>query len=264
MARYKLLISYDGSTYVGWQVQPTGLAIQSQVQGALETILRHPVNVTGSGRTDAGVHALGQVAHFDTFVAYDPHRWLRSLNALLPPSIRIVHIDAVADAFHARYSALSKIYYYYLHLDAVMLPFYRSYRWHTAPLGVKAGCETVEELRWLASHCVGERDFRSFCNRRRKLACVADPRVVHTGLESSVRSLFRLDVVEEPGGVRLEFEANGFLYKMVRNLTGTLVSLLGKPNGRERLEAMFQALDRREGGMAAPPQGLFLAKVCYP
>ncbi len=250
MARYKLTIAYDGAAYVGWQVQKNGLAIQAVIQHALQTILRHAVDLTGSSRTDSGVHALGQTAHFDTPLRLESRRFLYSLNALLPPEIRIVHLESVEDTFHARYSALSKVYHYHLHLEAVMQPFVRPYRWHTAPLGLPAGRDTLEELRSLAQQCVGQHDFRSFCNRKERL-------------DNSLRHLMRLDLVDEEGGVRLEFEADGFLYKMVRTLVGTLVSLVGKRGNQAKLAEIFRARDRRAAGAVAPPQGLFLMQVRY-
>ncbi len=128
MSRYKLTLAYDGTNYCGWQVQTEKTSIQSLIQQALQTALRHPLNLTGSGRTDAGVHAQGQTAHFDTDLPFDPARLRLSLNALLPPDIRILLIEPAAPDFHARYSAQSKIYHYHLHLDRIANPFTRLYR----------------------------------------------------------------------------------------------------------------------------------------
>lgn len=126
--RYKLTIAYDGTHYCGWQVQDHLDSIQSLIQKALQTALRHPLDLTGSGRTDAGVHARGQTAHFDSQLPFDPSRLRLSLNALLPPDIRILKIDPVAPDFHARYCAKAKIYHYHLHLSRVDDPFTRLYR----------------------------------------------------------------------------------------------------------------------------------------
>ncbi|MBX9743616.1 MAG: tRNA pseudouridine(38-40) synthase TruA, partial [Chlamydiales bacterium] len=122
MARYKLILAYDGTNYCGWQVQNNGLSIQALVQNALQTVLRHSLNLTGSGRTDAGVHAKGQTAHFDTDLSINLSSLRLSLNRLLPPDIRVMKIEPVDLDFHARYSALSKTYHYYLHLDKISDP----------------------------------------------------------------------------------------------------------------------------------------------
>src|SRR5579872_3506648 len=121
--RYKIVISYDGTNYAGWQVQKNGLAIQPIIQKAIQTFLRHPIQLSASGRTDAGVHAFGQVAHFDSEEPIDSRRFLYSINALLPPDIRILNIEKKESNFHARYSAVSKVYHYHLHLDEMIDPF---------------------------------------------------------------------------------------------------------------------------------------------
>lgn len=239
MSRFMMTLSYDGTQYSGWQVQKTGSSIQKTVQNALETALRHPLGLTGSGRTDAGVHALGQTAHFDTEVLFETPKLLCSLNALLPNSIRILSIEPVESDFHARYRATSKIYHYHLALNPI--PFHRLYRWYVPPFDPTL-------LKALACECLGERDFTSFSNRR-------DP--------DSIRHLMRLDLVEQEGGFRLEFEADGFLYKMVRNLTGTLLLLTQKKAPLSRINEIFQAKDRRAAGPAAPARGLFLVRVIY-
>ena len=240
--RYKLTIAYDGTDYAGWQIQKNGPSIQALIQQALQTVLRHPLGLSGSGRTDAGVHALGQTAHFDSDVSFNPTALRRSLNALLPETIRILSIDSVADDFHARYSATSKIYHYHVQLDPIFSPFERLYRWQP-PFRID-----LPRLRALASGCIGKRDFRSFSNRKD---------------DDTVRHLMRLDIVEQEGGIRLEYEGDGFLYKMVRNLTGTLLAYSAE-KGQEELEKVFAARDRRAAGAAAPAQGLFLIQVIYP
>jgi tRNA pseudouridine38-40 synthase len=247
MPRYKLTIAYDGTAYSGWQVQPTGTAIQPLIQQALATILRSPVDLTGSGRTDAGVHARGQTAHFDAPHDIAPSRIRLSLNALLPPDIRILKIDPVAPDFHARYSATSKIYHYHLYLDPVIDPFTRLYRHQ-----IFGPCD-LKQIANALPYFVGTRDFLSFANE------------AHRGSASrgSVRTLFRLDLIEQKGGVRLEFEGNGFLYKMVRNITGVLLDVGAGKLNPEEIPAIFAAKDRRSASFAAPPHGLFLMEVEY-
>jgi tRNA pseudouridine38-40 synthase len=245
--RYKLLIAYDGTHYSGWQVQKGQTSIQALIQAALQTALRHPLDLTGSGRTDAGVHALGQTAHFDTEEFFE-HALLRaSLNALLPADIRIKDIVPVAPDFHARYSAKSKIYHYHLHLDHVLDPFQRLYRYQ-----FRAKLD-LDLLKKAALLFLGTHDFTSFANEKASKTASHDP----------IRTITRLDVIEEKGGIRLEFEGDGFLYKMVRNITGTLLDAATKKISLDAIPKIFEAKDRRTAGSAAPPQGLFLVEVLY-
>lgn len=245
--KYKLTISYDGTNYAGWQVQGNKTAIQPLVQNALVTILRHPTNLTGSGRTDAGVHALAQVAHFETPLMIDPNRTRFSLNALLPPDIRIMNVEKADPLFHARYSATSKIYHYHIHLDPTTNPFDRLYKYHFM------GQFNKDLLLEATPHFLGTKDFTSFANQPNKGSASRDP----------VRTLFRIDCAEEQGGVRLEFEANGFLYKMVRNITGTLLDVASKKTPVSEISSIFAAKDRRCAKNCAPPHGLFLMHVNY-
>lgn len=245
LTRFKLTLAYDGTHYCGWQVQDNGLSIQALVQTALQTVLRHPIALTGSGRTDSGVHARGQTAHFDSAEAILSKRLLLSLNALLPSDIRILSIKEVPSTFHARYDATSKIYHYHLHLDPVSDPFTAPYRYQVL------GRITPKDLQKVTPLFLGTRDFTSFANEAHRGSAAQDP----------IRTLYRFDVMEQPGGVRLELEADGFLYKMVRNLVGTL---LGVARGNiTDIEAIFAAKDRRKAGQAAPPHGLFLMQVNY-
>lgn len=243
--RYKLTIAYDGTNYSGWQVQENGQSIQSFIQKALQTALRHSLDLSGSGRTDAGVHAQGQMAHFDTDVPFDPHRLRLSLNALLPIDIRILLIEAVPHTFHARYSALSKVYHYHLHLDPISDPFTKLYRAQIY------GHFDLEKVKMAIPHFVGTHDFTSFANT--KEATQID----------TVRTIFRIDIVEQKGGLRLEFEGDGFLYKMVRNITGTLIDVGAGRIDPADIPRILSARDRRQAGSAAPASGLFLHQVKY-
>ncbi len=245
MNRYKLTISYDGTHYCGWQVQKNGSSIQSLIQKALQTILRAPVCLTGSGRTDAGVHACGQSAHFDTAQTFDLKRLILSLNALLPADIRILQIDPVEPTFHARYNAKRKIYHYHLHLDPILDPFTKLYSHQIH------GIFDIELLQKASCHFLGERDFTSFANVKKN----------HTS--DATRTLYRLDIVEQKGGIRLEFEGNGFLYKMVRNITGTLIEVAQGKLDEAKIPEIFQLKKRPLSGHAAPAKGLFLMQVIY-
>ncbi len=243
--RYKLTIAYDGTHYCGWQVQANSQSIQSLIQQALQTALRHPLNLTGSGRTDAGVHARGQTAHFDTEVPLDPHRFRLSLNALLPHDIRILQIDPVPDLFHARYSAKRKIYHYHLHLDSIADPFARLYR---TQIFSRLDLSLLKEATRLF---LGTHDFISFANQKKTVP------------DDTIRTLYRLDAIDQPGGIRLEFEGDGFLYKMVRNITGTLLDIATHKLALSEIPAILASRDRKKAGQAAPPQGLFLMQVIY-
>lgn len=244
--RYKLTLAYDGTHYSGWQVQKNGKSIQSAIQHALQIALRHPLDLTGSGRTDAGVHARGQTAHFDTTSTVDLNRLRLSLNALLPVDIRVKRIDPVPDDFHARYSASGKIYHYHLQLDPIANPFTRLYRTQVF------GKFDLERLQSALPLFLGTRDFSSFANVKKEIQT------------DSIRTIQRLDMVAEEGGIRLEFEGDGFLYKMVRNITGALLDVAQGKLHAEQIPAIFAAQDRRKATASAPAQGLFLHQVLYP
>jgi tRNA pseudouridine38-40 synthase len=245
--RFKLTISYDGTNYCGWQVQANGTSIQTLVQKAIETALRHKIDLTGAGRTDAGVHALGQTAHFDSNAPIDPDRLRYSANALLPKDIRIINVEPVADDFHARYWATGKIYHYHLQLDPVTDPMTRLYR---TPVYGKFD-QTALELA--ARQFLGTHDFIAFANETHK----------GTAARDSIRTLKRLDIIEQSGGLRLEFEGDGFLYKMVRNITGTLLDAAAHRRSCQDIAALLQEKNRRLSGPTAPAQGLFLIQVKY-
>lgn len=248
MTRHKITIAYDGTAYCGWQVQKgEKKSIQSLVQGALQTVLRHPLDLSGSGRTDAGVHAQGQTAHFDTEVIFDPGKLRLSLNALLPPDIRILQCETAAPDFHARYKARAKIYHYHLHLNRISNPFWRLYRYQVFKR------VDLSLMRNAAERLLGMHDFTSFANEPQSGSVAHDP----------IRTLMRLDVVEQEEGVRLEFEADGFLYKMVRNLTGTLIEAAAGKISPADIDRILASKDRRQAPSTVPPQGLFLMKVIY-
>lgn len=244
---YKLTISYDGTSFSGWQIQPNGISIQQLIEQAIKVILRNPVKVVGAGRTDAGVHALAQIAHFFCEVEIDPYKFINSVNALLPKEIRIKKIERVSPDFHAQRSAAGKIYHYHLWLDKVQSPFHRLYTYHVH--------EKIDLalLKQAATQFIGTHDFTSFANEAHAGAAQVNP----------VRCIKRLDVVPQDGGVRLEFEGDGFLYKMVRNIVGTLIEVARGKRTADEIEQIFLARDRRKAGTAVPPHGLFLVEVFY-
>lgn len=246
---YKLTIAYDGTHYSGWQIQPNAVSIQQQIQDTLKIILRlDQITVIGSGRTDAGVHALGQIAHFRYQEKLDLNRLSLSLNGMLPRDIRIKKIEQVPLSFHAQYSAIGKEYHYHLYQDRVMDPFRRLYCWHMY------SALDLDLLLQAAACFKGTHDFTSFANE------------AHAGSASKnpVRTIYRLDVKPVEGGLTLEFHGDGFLYKMVRNIVGTLVEVASHRKSLEHINYLFEVKDRRLAAMAAPPHGLFLVRVDYP
>lgn len=245
--KYKLTIAYDGTEYGGWQIQPNVMAIQQKIQDTLKIFLKKEIQLTGSGRTDAGVHARGQTAHFTWDTEIDCSHFLKVSNSLLPKDIRIKEIEPVHPSFHARYGAKSKIYHYHIFLDPILDPFRRFYVLHLRRKFDLIACKQAAAL------FVGEHDFTSFAN---------EPGV-RCNKRNPIRTLKRLDIIEEEGGIRLEFESKGFLYKMVRNIVGTLIEVGTHRCTIAEIETIFAAKNREAAGLAVPPQGLFLYKVEY-
>lgn len=245
--KYRMLIAYDGTNYGGWQIQPNAISIQALIQQSLSIILRQEITIHGSGRTDAGVHALGQCAHFIVEKAIDIPKTFASLNGLLPKDIRILFLEEAKEEFHARFSARSKSYHYRLHLDPVADPFKRLYSYHV-PHHVDLDLLKTASFSFLGTH-----DFTSFANEPGRGSVAHD----------AVRTLLRLDIVEESGGVRLEFQGDGFLYKMVRNITGTLLDVCAYKITCEQIPRIFIEKDRRLAGRSAPAHGLHLVEVHY-
>lgn len=245
--KYKLAIQYDGTNYNGWQVQPDAASVQETIEKTIEKFLQEKVRVIGSGRTDRGVHALNQTAHFTTSKEIDTAWFLKAANSLLPKDIRILSITKARADFHARYSAKGKIYHYHLWLQPQQSPFQRLYTTHfKKPLNIQL-------LRKAASLFIGTRDFTAFANSAKEGSAAKNP----------VRTIKRLDIIEQPGGFRLEFEADGFLYKMVRNIVGMLLDVASGKRPIEDIPLAFEKKDRRFAGKAAPPAGLFLVQVFY-
>ncbi len=242
-----MTLSYDGTHFSGWQVQPNATSIQALTENALTTALRCQTHLVGAGRTDAGVHAKAQVAHFSTEVSFSIEKLLASLNGLLPRDIRILNIEEMPADFHARYSAKSKTYRYYLSLTPVQLPLRRLYALHLPyPLDIsllKKGCAEL----------VGTHDFTSFSNEAHRGSAARNP----------VRTLKTLELIEGEEEIYLEFEADGFLYKMVRNITGTLLEIARGKLPLETLQEILHAKDRKRAGPAASAHGLILHAIDY-
>jgi len=238
---------YDGTNYSGWQVQPNATSIQEIVKRSVATIIKKDVSVVGSGRTDAGVHACDQVAHFRCSDPLDLEKFLRSMNGMLPVDIRLTHISEADAHFHAQKSARKKEYHYVLCCTPFVPPFKRLYCLHV---------RQAIDIALLKKACrlfVGTHDFSAFANKATTGAAKKNP----------VRTLYRLDVVEWEYGIRLEFEGNGFLYKMVRNIVGMLLAVSTKKRSLDEIDHIFKEKNRRLAPQAAPAHGLFLVRVSY-
>jgi len=244
MRNIKCVIAYDGSGFSGWQVQAGARTVQGVVEDAVSTIVGHPVRVTASGRTDAGVHALGQVIHFPTGSAVPLEGLIRGVNSVLPGDVAVQSaVDAPLD-FHARYMARSKTYVYVMDTSPLRNPFLDRYALHVgAPLDVGA-------MGAAASLLKGEHDFASF-------------RATGTEVKSTVRTITAAEVFMKGYKVYVWMQGSGFLRHMVRNIVGTLL-LVGRgridPAGMQRI---VEQRDRSHAGPTAPPQGLYLAGVDY-
>jgi tRNA pseudouridine38-40 synthase len=241
----RLLIAYDGTDFQGWQRQPRVPTIQGTLETVLQKITREPIGLTGAGRTDAGVHAWGQVAHFKTLSALTPEKWQSALNALLPPDIRIRSVQESLPDFHARYDSRRKTYDYYLLNRGWPPPFYCRYSWWIGhPLDFDLMGQALSGLK-------GRHDFSAY-------------QTAGSGVRQTVRTLFQADLTRlRRGGVRLRFQADGFLRHMVRNLVGSLIRLGMKKITLGEWRDILVSRDRAQAGAMAPAQGLFLRKVIY-
>ncbi len=245
MRTVKLTIQYDGADYFGWQMQASHRSVQQVLQEVLSIICNHPVTIHGAGRTDTGVHALGQVAHFKTRSLIDMPQLQKGLNCLLPPDVVIAEAVEVASEFHARFDATARTYWYFILNTTSPSPFYRRYAWQIRkPLD----CET---MRSAAATLVGMQDFSSFQAREREDVC-------------TIREVKRVRFKRVgPSLLLFEIRATSFLRHMVRGIMGTLVDAgLGKMNAAD-MKDILGAHDRSRAGVTAPPHGLFLKEVRY-
>ena len=240
----KLTVEYDGTRYHGWQIQANGETVQAVLERAVSIFLGKSTRITGSGRTDAGVHALGQVANFFSDQDLDLRKMRRGLNALTPEDVNIKEVEIVADTFDARRDGRSRIYEYHILNRPTLSPFYLNRAWHVhEPLALEAMREAV--------HCLeGEHDFSSF----RAAGCDA----LHP-----VRKVYRT-VLEERGEILVyTIEATAFLRHMVRNIVGTLVEVGRGMRSSQSFAELLEARDRTQAGPTAPPHGLYLVEVKY-
>ena len=260
MRNLKVILSYDGSEFAGWQVQPGEATVQGSLASAIGRLSGENVLPQGSGRTDAGVHALAQVANFQTASAIPLENWMTALNHILPPSVRVLEVTEAAFEFHARKSARAKTYRYRVYRGAVCPPFLARYVWHYPfPL---------EEPAMIAAAGLieGEHDFTSFAavDPERVERMAAAENVHRTGVRTNnVRTIYSSSWTREGDELLYTVHGSGFLHHMVRNLVGTFL-LMGKGTvSPEDLRRILDARERAAAGPTAPASGLYLVAVEY-
>ena len=244
MPTFKITLAYDGTDFVGWQRQAEGVSVQGLVEDALAEFDEGDIPVAGAGRTDAGVHARGQVASFTLARAIEPERLRRALNAKLPETVRVMRAETAASEFHARFDARSKTYRYRIATGAVLDPFERRYAWHVP--------ETLDAdaMAGAARRLLGRHDFAAFQS-------------AGATVPSTEREIFAAGFSGADGLLIFDVQADGFLRHMVRAIVGTLLEI---GRGRRRIDwidAVLASRDRSQAGRGAPPHGLFLMAVEY-
>lgn len=244
MGRFFITFCYDGTRYHGWQIQPNGNSVQAEMQKALAILLKQPVEVVAAGRTDAGVHAAKMVAHFDTNVVFEPLKLAYQLNRLLPLDIAVDHVKAVSDDLHARFSAISRTYHYFIHTQKD--PFIDR---HSCLLGYKLDFKLMNEAgRILSSYD----DFGAFCK-------------THTDVKTTLCQVKEARWEQlAPNRYRFTMTANRFLRNMVRAVVGTLVDVGRGRVSLEDFQSIIESKNRCKAGESMPAKALFLADVAYP
>ena len=244
MRNIKLIIEYDGKSFNGWQKQPNKLNIQGEIERAIGEITGEEIDLIASGRTDAGVHSLGQTANFKTNSNLPIEKFAIAINSKLKKSIVIKSAEEVDERFHSRYSVKSKTYRYTINNSQMGTALYREMEYHV-PMKLN-----IDKMKQAAKHFEGEHDFKGF-------------KASGTSSKSSVRTIYKADVREDGERIYIELTGSGFLYNMVRIISGTLVDVgLGKINPEEILN-IIDAKDRSKAGKTLPAHGLCLIKVEY-
>nr|MBI3612674.1 tRNA pseudouridine(38-40) synthase TruA [Nitrospirota bacterium] len=244
MPTFKLILEYDGTGYAGWQRQLGQPTIQATLEDAIEKVTQTHIAVIGAGRTDAGVHALGQVVSFRSDKPLTPRDWRRALNAHLPSDISVQAAESVSDDFHARYSAKTKQYEYRILNQPERPALERNRVWHIyGPLN-------LDTMRQAAACLIGKQDFASFQGHP-------------TDTKDTICDVQRVDLVQEGPLVRIQFLGDRFLKQMVRAIVGTLVEIGQGKRPPQAMQEILAAKDRRSAGYTAPPQGLYLVRVDY-
>ncbi len=245
MRRIRLIIAYDGTAYVGWQTQPTGVSVQETVERALREVTKQPIALHGSGRTDSGVHALAQVAHFDTDARMAADKFAIAVNMHLPPDIRVLWSEECDPGFHARFSAKKKQYLYRIHIGAHADVFSRNtaLQLHHVP--------DFDAMQSAAADVVGTHDFRAFMSSG-------------TSMENTVRTVEQSEWRKEGAFWIYTVTGNGFLYNMVRILVGTMLDIGEHRLPADAIRTALSSAKRTDAGPTAPAHGLTLARVIYP
>lgn len=241
---YRMLIQYDGTRYNGWQrQQSTPNTIQGKIEDVLSKMADRPVEIHGAGRTDAGVHAAGQVANFHLDTALTPAQIRDYLNSWLPEDIGILSLTEASPRFHSRLNACAKVYCYRIATDPSLHVFDRKYLYpFTDSLDLSA-------MKEAAALCIGEHDFQSFCARRMK--------------KSTLRRITSITFTEYPGELRITYQGNGFLHHMIRILTGTFLEVGTHQRSARSISELLAAGERQAAGFTAPARGLTLMEVKY-
>lgn len=245
MQRIALGIEYDGTNYFGWQRQRHQASVQAALEGAISKVADHPVLTYCAGRTDAKVHACGQVVHFDTTALRTHDAWLKGINTHLPRDIRVKWTCDVSDEFDARKSALNRRYAYVILNESVSPGILRhAMTWIYRELD-------VDKMHEAATYLLGTHDFSAF-------------RGAHCQAKTPIRSLYSIRFFRHRDRMILDITANAFLHHMVRNIVGTLLMVGMNKSPPEWVQSVLQSRDRKQAGVMAPPQGLYLLNVAYP
>ena len=245
MKNFKITIQYDGTRYKGWQVQKsTDMTIQGKIQNILNEMTGMEIEVIGSGRTDAGVHAHGQVANFHVPDHFNAKQILEYLNHYLPMDIGVIDIEEVDERFHARFHAIEKTYVYRIHTSLIPNVFERKYTYtYTDTLDVNA-------MREASKYLIGQHDFKAFCGNKKMK-------------KSTVRTIFAIDIEEKENEIEISYTGDGFLQQMIRILTGTLIEVGNGTKTLSDIQRILDSRDRQYAGYTVPAEGLSLKRVEY-
>ncbi|RKD34146.1 tRNA pseudouridine(38-40) synthase TruA [Thermohalobacter berrensis] len=245
MRNIKLTIEYDGTRYCGWQIQPDNITIQEELEKAITKITKEKIKLIGSGRTDSGVHARGQVANFYTKSRVPAQKFKLAINSLLPKDIAVLESEEVEKDFHARFSAKGKEYKYLIYNNKIRSPLLRNYTYHV-PYSLN-----VEKMKKAATHIIGTHDFKAFMSSG-------------SSVKDTVRTIHSLSIEERPENIiEIRIKGNGFLYNMVRIITGTLIEVGTDKIPVDDISEIINSQNRSKAGHTAPPQGLYLERVFY-
>ncbi|MGN1266376.1 MAG: tRNA pseudouridine(38-40) synthase TruA [Dorea sp.] len=245
MKRVRIVVAYDGTNYCGWQIQPNGITIEEVLNKKISALTGEDIHIIGASRTDSGVHAMGNVAVFDTDSRIPGDRFAYALNQKLPDDIVIVKSEEVAADWHPRYQdEITKTYEYHIYNAKIPNPMKR---YHSTFISFDLD---VKKMREGAACLVGEHDFVSFCN-------------IRTNVEDTVRTVYDIQVLQNGPDITIRITGNGFLYNMVRIIAGTLIRVGRGFYTPEKVKEILEAKERTEAGVTAPPNGLVLVEIDY-